>query len=123
MLGSDRSWTVRGRSYPTTAPPPLEKNEQLVNVRIDSPATTPEAARSKRDGRAESMTCTSILIQKNAQGAQLERDRSLWSMQSVWSVSCGSNNKTNSTSEQPIDRIDQTDQIDETDRIDQEAHR
>ena len=49
----------------------LEKSEQLVNVATHSPATTPEAARNRREGRAESMTCTIILIQKSIQRAQL----------------------------------------------------
>ena len=106
------------------APSRLEKSEQLVNVAIHSPATTPEAARNKRDGRAESMTCTSILIQKSIPRAQLSglaaRDANpvylvFWS---IWSVSCEPNNKANS-----IDQTNQTDQIDEIDRIDQESRR
>jgi hypothetical protein len=100
------------------APSRFEKSEQLINVTTHSPATTPEAARSMREGRTESITCTSILIQKSVQRAQLdERDENpvylvFWS---IWSVSCEPNNKANS--------IDQTDQIDETDRIDQESRR
>jgi len=49
----------------------LEKSEQLVNVATHSPTATPEAARYRKEGRAESMTCTIILIQKSIPRVQL----------------------------------------------------
>jgi hypothetical protein len=53
----------------------LEKGEQLVKVATHNPTTTPDAARNRKDGRAGSMTCTIILIQKSNQRAQpAERD-------------------------------------------------
>ena len=59
-------------------PSRLEKSEQLVNVATPSPATTHEAARNRKEERAESMACTIILIQKSIRWAQLaglaERD-------------------------------------------------
>ena len=64
------------------APSRLEKSEQLVNVATTSPATTHEAARDRKEERAESMTCTIILIQNSILWAQLaaqyKRDRRDW---------------------------------------------
>ena len=61
------------------SPSRLEKNEQLVNVATHNPTTAQMAVRHRKDGRAESMTCTVVLIQKSIQPAQLEglaeRDR------------------------------------------------
>src|SRR6185295_14226444 len=116
MLGPDRSWTVRGRAYPLIAASRLAKGEQPVNVAAHNPVTTTEAARNRRDGRAESMTCTSILIQKSNQPAQLDDEPGLSSLFGLFGLSGVS--QTNS-----IDQTNQTDQIDETDRIDQESRR
>ena len=49
------------------SPSGFEKSAQLVNVTTPSPATTHEAARNRKEARAESMTCTIILIQKSIQ--------------------------------------------------------
>ena len=49
------------------APSRLEKSEQLVSVATHNPATTHKAARNRKEGRAESTTCTIILIQKSIQ--------------------------------------------------------
>jgi hypothetical protein len=87
MLEPDRSWTVRGRAYPLIAASRLAKGEQPVNVAAHSPVTTTEAARNRRDGRAESMTCTSILIQKSLQPAQLTTHTSPVRLV-IWSIWC-----------------------------------
>ena len=64
------------------APSRFEKSEQLVNVATHNPATTPKAARNRKEARAESMTCTTILIQKSIRRAQLTGERALF----VWSI-------------------------------------
>src|SRR6476646_815020 len=119
MLGPDRSWTVRGRAYPLIAASRLAKGEQPVNVAAHNPMTTTEAARNRRDRRAESMTCTSILIQKSNQPAQLDDEPGLSSLSSLFGLfGLSGVSQTNS-----IDQTNQTNQIDETDRIDQESRR
>ena len=54
------------------SPSRAEKSEQLVNVATHIPTTAHMAARRRKEGRAESMTCTIILIQKTSQPAQLD---------------------------------------------------
>jgi hypothetical protein len=92
----------------------LEKSEQLVSVATHSPATTPEAVRNRREERAESMACTSILIQKSIQRAQLDDGPGLSRLFGLFGLSglFGLNTRI----DQFFDEIDQTDRIDHVSR-------
>jgi len=83
------------------APSRLEKSEQLVNVATTRLATTHEAARDRKEERAESMTCTIILIQKSIQPAQLVarkgRDELIWFIWFVLFIWLDKFNQTNQT--------------------------